>query len=182
MRREAAPLLNNQTKVKEVPVIHHNIHSNGIIYLNLLFDIKHIPAEDIPYLGILKGVLGYVDTKNYSFADFANEVNIHTGGIGSTIGVYPSVGDKDDYEVKFEVRTKALYDKLKDAVHLMEEMLFSSDISNEKRLYEIIAELKSRLQVSISSAGHSVASTRAMTYFSKVAAYRDTITFSCYVS
>ncbi len=177
MRREAAPLLNTRTKVKEVPVIHHNIHSNGIIYLNLLFDIKHIPAEDIPYLGILKGVLGYVDTKNYSFADFANEVNIHTGGIGSTIGVYPSVRDKDDYEVKFEVRTKALYDKLKDAVHLMEEMLFSSDISNEKRLYEIIAELKSRLQVSISSAGHSVASTRAMTYFSKAAVYRDTITF-----
>ena len=33
---------------------------------------------------------------------FANEVNIHTGGISSTIGVYPSVKDKDDYQVKFE--------------------------------------------------------------------------------
>ena len=177
MKKEAALFYNTELSVKEVPVIHHDIFSNGIIYLTMLFDIAHIPAEDIPYLGVLKAVLGYVDTKNYSYADFSNEVNIHTGGIGSTIGVYPSVKEKDDYKVKFEVRTKALYDKLPEAVSLMEEMLFTSKLCDEKRLYEIIAELKSRLQVSISSAGHSVASTRAMTYFSKVAAYKDTITF-----
>ena len=177
MKKEAALFYNTELSVKEVPVIHHDIFSNGIIYLTMLFDIAHIPAEDIPYLGVLKAVLGYVDTKNYSYADFSNEVNIHTGGIGSTIGVYPSVKEKDDYKVKFEVRTKALYDKLPEAVSLMEEMLFTSKLCDEKRLYEIIAELKSRLQVSISSAGHSVASTRAMTYFSKTAAYKDTITF-----
>lgn len=177
MKKEAALFYNTELSVKEVPVIHHDIFSNGIIYLTMLFDIAHIPAEDIPYLGVLKAVLGYVDTKNYSYADFSNEVNIHTGGIGSTIGVYPSVKEKDDYKVKFEVRTKALYDKLPEAVNLMEEMLFTSKLCDEKRLYEIIAELKSRLQVSISSAGHSVASTRAMTYFSKAAAYKDTITF-----
>ena len=177
MKKEAAPFYNTELSVKDVPVVHHDIYSNGIIYLTMLFDIAHIPAEDIPYLGVLKAVLGYVDTKNYSYADFANEVNIHTGGISSTIGVYPSVKDKDDYQVKFEVRTKALYDKLPEAAALMKEMFFTSNIDDEKRLYEIIAELKSRLQVSISSAGHSVASTRAMTYFSKAAAYKDTITF-----
>ena len=177
MKKEAAPFYNTELSVKGVPVVHHDIYSNGIIYLTMLFDIAHVPAEDIPYLGVLKAVLGYVDTKNYSYADFANEVNIHTGGISSTIGVYPSVKDKDDYQVKFEVRTKALYDKLPEAAALMKEMLFTSNIDDEKRLYEIIAELKSRLQVSISSAGHSVASTRAMTYFSKAAAYKDTITF-----
>ena len=177
MKKEAAPFYNTELSVKGIPVVHHDIYSNGIIYLTMLFDIAHVPAEDIPYLGVLKAVLGYVDTKNYSYADFANEVNIHTGGISSTIGVYPGVKDKDDYQVKFEVRTKALYDKLPEAATLMKEMLFTSNIDDEKRLYEIIAELKSRLQVSISSAGHSVASTRAMTYFSKAAAYKDTITF-----
>ena len=177
MKKEAAPFYNTELSVKGIPVVHHDIYSNGIIYLTMLFDIAHVPAEDIPYLGVLKAVLGYVDTKNYSYADFANEVNIHTGGISSTIGVYPSVKDKDDYQVKFEVRTKALYDKLPEAAALMKEMLFTSNIDDEKRLYEIVAELKSRLQVSISSAGHSVASTRAMTYFSRAAAYKDTITF-----
>ena len=177
MKKKAEPLYNAKYQFGNVPVIHHDIFSNGIIYLTMLFDVKAVPAEDIPYLGILKAVLGYVDTKTYSFADFSNEVNIHTGGIGSTIGVYPNTEREDDFEVKFEVRAKALYDKLPDAVHLMEEMLLSSNLEDEKRLYEIIAELKSRLQVSISSAGHVVSSTRAMTYFSKAAAYRDNIAF-----
>ena len=177
MKKEAAPFYNTELSVKGIPVVHHDIYSNGIIYLTMLFDIAHVPAEDIPYLGVLKAVLGYVDTKNYSYADFSNEVYLPTGGISSTIGVYPGVKDKDGYQVKFEVRTKALYDKLPEAAALMKEMLFTSELEDEKRLYEIVAELKSRLQVSISSAGHSVASTRAMTYFSRAAAYKDTITF-----
>ena len=177
MKKEAAPFYNEEKKIDDVTVVHHNIFSNGIIYLSLLFDIEHIPAEDIPYLGILKGVLGYMDTEHYTYADFANEVNIHTGGIGSSIGIYPGTKTQNDYKAKFEVRAKALPDEIKTAVHLMEEMLFGSKFEDEKRLYEIIAELKSRLQVSISSAGHSVASTRAMSYFSKAAAYKDSIQF-----
>ena len=39
-----------------------------------------------------------------------------------------------------------------------------------KRLYEIIAELKSRMQSDMSSAGHQVAMGRAVSYFSKAAA------------
>lgn len=177
MKQEVSPFYNEEKKIGDVTVVHHNIFSNGIIYLTMLFDIRHIPAEDIPYLGILKGVLGYMDTANYSYADFANEVNIHTGGIGSTIGIYAGGKNPKEYKAKFEVRAKALNGEIGVAVNLIEEMLFSSRIEEEKRLYEIIAELKSRLQVSISSAGHSVASTRAMTYFSEVAAYKDSIAF-----
>lgn len=62
IRREAAPLYNKAGEVEGVPVIHHDIFSNGIVYLGLLFDVKDIPAEDIPYLTLLKRVLGYVDT------------------------------------------------------------------------------------------------------------------------
>lgn len=60
-------------------------------------------------------------------------------------------------------------------MELLAEMMFTSKITDDKRLREIVAEVKSRLQASIASAGHSVASTRAMTYFSKEAAYRDSL-------
>ena len=175
IRREAAPLYNKAGEVDGVPVIHHDIFSNGIVYLGFLFDVKDIPAEDIPYLALLKRVLGYVDTAHYSYADFANEVNIHTGGIGCSIGIYPGGKTQGEYQVKFEVHTKALYEELPNAMELLAEMMFTSKITDDKRLREIVAEVKSRLQASIASAGHSVASTRAMTYFSKEAAYRDSL-------
>ena len=53
------------------------------------------------------------------------------------------------------------------------DILGTTDITDEKRLYEILAQAKSRLQMSLSSAGHSVSAIRAMSYFSKTAYYND---------
>lgn len=177
MRKETMPLSNQVEKLGDTTILYHDIYSNGIVYMNLLFDIEDIPQEDIPYLSILKAVLGYIDTESYSYADFANEVNMHTGGIGSNVGIYPDVKKADALQAKFEVRAKVLYDKVPDAMRLIKEMLLTSKLTDEKRLHEILAEVKSRLQVSLSSSGHSVASNRAMSYFSKSAAYKDSITF-----
>lgn len=175
MKKEAMPFSNEEHFIGDTIVMHHEMFTNGIVYLALLFDMKDIPEEDLPYIGILKSVLGYVDTESYSYADFADEVNFHTGGVSTTMGLYPSVTDKDDVKAMFEVRTKALTDKLPDAIKLVEEMVLTSHLEDEKRLREILAELKARLQMALSGAGHSVASTRAMSYFSKTAAYRNSI-------
>lgn len=173
MKKEAEPLYNTVVKEKETTFVHHDMFAGGIDYLTLQFDIRDMEIRDLPFLGILRSVLGYVDTERYSYADLANEINIHTGGISSSIGIYPVIDGKDELEVKYEVRTKVLSDKLPDAMRLIREILLTSDISNEKRLYEILAQLKSRLQAGLSSAGHSVASTRAMSYFSRAACYQD---------
>ena len=89
MKREAAPLINQEREVDGVTVIHHSMFSNGIAYLRFLFDIRDFAVEDIPYVGLLKYVLGYVDTEHYGYAELSNEINIHTGGIGCSFGVYP---------------------------------------------------------------------------------------------
>ena len=177
MRKEAMPFINRRRSIDDISVMHHEMFTNGIIYLALLFDIKDIPQEDIPYIGILKAILGYLDTAGYSYADFANEVNFHTGGVSSTTGIYPSIHDKDDVQVMFEVRTRVLANKLADARKLLEEMMFTSKFRDWKRLKEVLAELKSRLQMTLSGAGHSVASNQALSYFSKTAAYRNSIRF-----
>lgn len=181
MKKEAAPFINEIILSGKTKIVLHEIFSNGINYLTLLFDMKDLPIADLPYLGILKAVLGYVNTEEYSYADLANEVNIHTGGVGSSIGIYTSVKEKDAMEVMYEVRTKVLSDKLPDAMHIVQQILLTSDISDEKRLYEILAQLKSRLLAGLSSSGHAVASTRAMSYSSRAAYYQDaTSGITCY--
>ena len=62
---EAAKLYNTEKKVGDTRILHHNLYTNGIGYLDLLFDTKQVPQDLIPYLGILKSVLGYVDTEHY---------------------------------------------------------------------------------------------------------------------
>lgn len=181
LKRKAAPLKNEVILSEDTKFVLHEMYANGIDYLSLMFDIKDMPIEDLPYLGILKAVLGYVDTESYSYAELANEINIHTGGVGSSIGIYPNVKKIGDMEFVYEVRMKALAEKLPDAVHLIEEILLTSKISDEKRLYEILAQVKSRLQAGLSASGHSVASTRAMSYFSRASYYQDAVGgIACY--
>lgn len=173
MKKEAMPFSNIEEQIRDVPVVRHEAASNGIDYMALLFDCDDIPQEDVPYLGVLRTVLGYVNTEHYDYADLANAVNIYTGGIASGINIYPDVKEKDKLAVRFEVRVKVLESNLSEAMKLMDEIVRTSDLTDTKRLGELIAQVKSRLQVSLSSHGNTVAAMRALSYQSCYAFYND---------
>lgn len=173
MKKEAAPFQLEERESNGTKVLFHNMFSNGIHYLNLLFDIRFVSEEDLPYLGILKAVLGYIDTEKYTYDDLANEINLETGGMSSSINTYTSAVDDKAYEAKFEIRTKVLYDKLPKAIEILEQVLCHSKLEDTKRVKEILSEVKSRLQMSLAAAGNSVSAIRAMSYFSETARYND---------
>ena len=85
-------------------MLFQDIFTNGISYLNLMFDICRVPVELLPYVGVLKYVLGMVDTKNYSYGDFFNEVNMNTGGIGVSFNTYTDVNMRGKYSAFMEVK------------------------------------------------------------------------------
>lgn len=173
MRKEILPLSNIEKQISGIKTICHDVAANGIDYLTLMYDVSDIPAEDIPYLGVLKALLGYVDTKTYTYADLANAINIYSGGINCGMGIYPNGEKEAPLQVKFEVRIKTLESSLKETMSIVNEILLSSNMNDEKRLYEILAQSKARLQQSLSSAGHSVSSMRALAGFSEYAYYLD---------
>lgn len=173
--KKAASIYNTEYSVNESLLLHHDIDTNGIAYLQLLFDLKKVPQELLGYVGILKGVLGVVDTANYGYRELCNEINIHSGGIYPTVNIYSDLKETGNYSSKFEMKAKVLYEQLDFAFSMIEEILLTSVLDDEKRLYEIIARMKSRLQMRLTSAGHSTAATRAMSYFSGGAAFNDEI-------
>ena len=56
---------------------------------------------------------------------------------------------------------------------MIQEIITRSKLDDEKRLYEIIAQLKSRLQMVLPALGHSTAVTRASSYFSETSDFSD---------
>lgn len=173
IKREAAPLYNERKERSGIQIVHHNLFTNGIAYLRFLFDIRDFAVEDLPYVGLLKSVLGYVDTEHYGYAELTNEINLHTGGIGSSLGIYSHEKKEEDMQVMFELKAKVLMEELPEAIRLAGEIVKNSRLSDEKRLQEIVGQLKSRLQTALSSSGHSTASLRAMSYFSRSAYYLE---------
>lgn len=172
MKREAAPLINEEKTVAGIPVVHHEIYSNGINYIHLFFDLSAVKEEWIPYLGILKAVLGDMDTQDYTYEDLSNEINLHTGGF--SVNILASADQTDRSLIKkYEVGIKALHPKTGTAMHLLESMLCRTKLDDDKRLYEVLAQAKSRLEMQFMQAGHSVSALRAISYFSQAGRFSD---------
>ena len=65
--REIAPIYNEEMKLAGIPMVFHEIDTNGIGYIDIMFDMSEVPEELLPYAGILQGVLGIIDTENYEY-------------------------------------------------------------------------------------------------------------------
>lgn len=167
------PVYNDEKNIDGVRVIHHNIFTNEIAYIRLLFDLKGIPSELLPYVSLLSFVLGYVNTENYSYLEFTNEANMNTGGIYTDVTTFSVKGGTGEYLPKFEAGTKVLYGKIPEAFRLMDEMIYRTQFEDYKRLKEIIDEAKSRMQMRLQLSGHSVAVNRAMSYYSEHALFKE---------
>ncbi len=155
IRREALPLINEELQVDGTTVLYQEIFTGGISYIRLLFDAESLPEELIPYMGILKHVLGFMDTENYSYGELFNEINCHTGGIVPGVSLYGDMRDRDRFRVMFELRAKVLSGKTDFAFAMMREILKRTRLTDKKRLHEILSQLRSRLQMYLTCGGHA---------------------------
>ena len=173
MKKNAMPFSIIEDELLDVKVVRHDIESNGIDYISFLFDAGDFAQSELGYLGFFTNALGLVSTEKYSYTDLANATNIYTGGISTGTASHPDIKDRNNFVFKFEVKLKVLEKNLDKALELMEQMLLTSDFTDTKRLGELVAQIKARLQANLSSSGHLVAAMRSMSSFSRYALYQD---------
>lgn len=173
MKKNAMSFSNIEEELLDVKVVRHDIESNGIDYISFLFDAGDFEQSELGYLGFFTNALGLVSTEKYSYTDLANATNIYTGGISTGTASHPDIKDRNNFVFKFEVKLKVLEKNLDKALELMEQMLLASDFTDTKRLGELVAQIKARLQANLSSSGHLVAAMRSMSSFSRYALYQD---------
>ena len=173
MKKNAMPFSNIEDELSDVKVVRHDIESNGIDYISFLFDAGDFAQSELGYLVFFTNALGLVSTEKYSYTDLANATNIYTGGISTGTASHPDIKDRNNFVFKLEVKLKVLEKNLDKALELMEQMLLSSDFTDTKRLGELVAQIKARLQANLSSSGHLVAAMRSMSSFSRYALYQD---------
>ena len=175
--KETAPVYNEEKDVDGTKMVYHGVDTNGIGYITLMFDLSGVPQEKLAYAGLLQAVLGLIDTANYEYGELFNEINVHTGGIGTSLELYADVTKvkEKDFRATFEIKGKALYPKMDVLFRMMREILMESRLDDEKRLKEILSMMKSRLQMSFLSSGHTTAALRALSYASPLAKFKDDV-------
>ena len=172
-----------RTKAEELPckekaadgikVLHHDLPTNEIAYINAYFDATAVPEEDLFYAFLLTELLGKVSTKKYSYATLANQINLHTGGISCDLVAYSRDGEPDLVLPKFKVKAKALVKKLPQLQDLLQEILLNSCFDDEKRVRELLDQCRASMEMQLLRAAHQVTAARLSSYFSPAGRYNE---------
>lgn len=168
-----------------VPILYHALPTNKITYLSLYFDLSHVEPSLLPYASLLTHILSKVSTKEHSYEDLSNEINLSTGGFQFATGVFYDYREEERFQAKFVVRGKALTAQVPTMMNLMEEILFTTRFDEDRRLKELLDETKSRTEMALYDRGHVIAATRLLSYFSpgaKISEETGGISFYHFVS
>ena len=104
--RSARPFSNIDESRDGIRLIRHDYQTNGIVYVTVLFDLTGIAQEDLPYLGILRNVLGEVDTEHYTYRELATEIGRRTGGVTPGISLFKFSDRKRMREIIQKLRSR----------------------------------------------------------------------------
>lgn len=167
-------------KDKGVTILKHDIYTNKIAYINLLFDASIMEEKYIPYVGLLGNILGELDTEKRSYSELITEIYKNTGGITFENEIYTEKDNVEAYHPKFIIKSKVISENIPALLGLINEIITCTKFDNISRIKQIIQEVKSKLQMKIINGGHRVAFTRAFSKFAYADKYRDNISGALY--
>lgn len=148
--------------------------TNGITFLNFMFDSSFVKEEDLFYYSLLDAFLTKLNTENYSYQELDNIINMNTGGINSKSIVLTHSKTKEMMP-KFKVTMRVLSDKVEKSFEILEEVLFRTKFENKKRMKDILLELKSDMDSRVIQMGHIVAANVVKSYYAKDSYYQEVI-------
>ncbi len=160
--KEARPFVTEEKEVAGCPVLHHEIFTNGISYIRLVFDVEDL-KNYAPYIGLLTELIGTMDTDLHGKRELSDEILLHAGGYAASADAYCDRKTGGTL-VKLEMTVKVLYSETGYVLGLLREMMESTHLDDEKRLREIIGEARSARRASLQAAGHSTAAGRGLSY------------------
>lgn len=156
-------------------ILFPDIATNSIAYAHCYFDMRFLDEKYLPYAGLLSGVLGKIRTRRRSYEDLARLINLYTGGIDCYTESFSFQGNNAEFSSRLIIRGKALEQKVAYLADLLSEIILESDFTDRERIREIVKEMKSRYEMSLTDRGHMVTTKRLFSYFSPVDFYDDRI-------
>jgi Zn-dependent M16 (insulinase) family peptidase len=172
LRKEPEKIPSATKTVGDTTMIHIDTDTNKIAYVAIYFDAMQLPSVAAPYTTLISDLLGRLDTTSSTYAELNREIDVHTGGISTSVTTYPAEGKPNEFSAAFVLRTKTLLPKLEKGLELTSEIL-NTQFKDADRVKEIIRERRIALEQRFSTSGRRLGQIRAASYFSPVDAYKD---------
>jgi Zn-dependent M16 (insulinase) family peptidase len=145
--------------------------TNGVTYLDIRSDFSVLTPDEKDLLPLFSRALTQSGAAGQDYAAIASRIAAVTGGVGAAAQVQ-SLAAQDDYLQSFVLSGRALDRDAKAFVELLTDLVARLEI-DPSRLKEVIAEMATRLESSISGLGFQFAILRAHSKLTSEGAIND---------
>jgi len=160
-----------ETFLQNLPTFRHDLFTNGIAYLDMAFDVADIPDELQVYLPLLGKLTTNMGAAGLDYEAMSKRIALKAGGLSCHLAAGNTAGDDGSWQ-KMIFQVKALYRNLGEATDILADILAAGDLSQERRMLDLIAERKNGLHAAVVPSGHVFAKRSAAAALS-LPAYRD---------
>ena len=145
-------------------ILYHDLFTNGILYLDLGFNMHALPAELLPYFPLFSGALLRIGTETEDFVKLSQRIGRKTGGVW-TGSLTSALKRRDDSAAWFMLRGKATMSQVDDMLAIMRDVLLTVKLDNRERVKQMVLEAKARREAGLIPGGHGVVDTRLRARF-----------------
>ena len=152
--REARSIPIDMSELAGASVLTHDIFTNGIVYLDLAFDLRYLPRRLLPYGELFGRLLLGMGTETEDFVVLSQRIGRETGGIGPAL--HTATTHTGLPSTRLILRGKATLDKSQALLDILRDVLLTTQLDNQARFRQIVLEEKSGVEASLIPGGHRV--------------------------
>jgi len=150
--------------MQDAQVLYHDLFTNGIVYLDLGFDLHTLPKELIPLTEIFGRALFEMGTETEDYVKLSQRIGKSTGGIHADAVSASAFGSRENV-LKLFIRGKATMSQAGEMLNIIKDILLKTNFDNRKRLKQMVLEEKAGLESGLVPSGHSYVNTRLRAQF-----------------
>jgi Zn-dependent M16 (insulinase) family peptidase len=164
--KEAKTIPSVESEAHGSKILYHDLFTNGIVYLEVGFNLKQVPADLLPYVKHFGRSLLKMGTESEDFVKLSQRIGRKTGGIHPSYLLSTKTNSSDSTAWMF-LRGKSTMDQSQELLDIIRDILLTVKLDNRDRFRQIVLEAKARQESGLIPGGHQVVNGRLRSKFTE---------------
>lgn len=164
LEREGKEYQTDITHHQGTEILYHDLFTNGVLYLDVCFDLQTLPQAWIPYLPLFGHALIEIGTQTENDVQLAQRIRSKTGGIWTTTLNSAKAHDPQG-TTNMILRGKSTLAQSQDLLDIIRDILLTVKFDNRDRFKQMVLRSKAHRESSLLPSGHGIVGSRIRSHF-----------------
>jgi Zn-dependent M16 (insulinase) family peptidase len=151
--RDVETIPTAERRIDGVRLLEHDLFTNSIAYVDVVFDVADVPEELQPYLSLLGAAATGMGAAGEDYATFATRKAHVTGAVEAELDAHEPLTGGGTIQL-FILHARGLRRNIPAMVRVLRDILIDLDLNDVARLKDILSEERNGLRASVAPQGH----------------------------